>query len=121
MQIDEAAQVFAIAGKRSGRLSERRRYAGEERDHFGLTVAAGFFHHRLNCVRIVVRETPPSVAMSSTVLPEARLRATRASAGVKSNSDCTSSTGGACGIVTGVKTSAAAQRTKMSRAESRWE
>jgi hypothetical protein len=51
------------------------------------------------CVRIVFAEVPPSAAMSSTVLPAARPRATRASAGVKSNSDCTSSTGGASNVL----------------------
>jgi hypothetical protein len=33
------------------------------------------------CVRIVFTDVPPSLAMSSTVLPEARLRATRARLG----------------------------------------
>jgi hypothetical protein len=70
-------------------------------------------------VRIVFNERPPSAAMSCTVFPDARPRATRASVGVRSNKDCTSSTGGACGRVTGVSTSTAAQRTKMSRADKR--
>ena len=50
---------------------------------------------------MVFADVPPSVAMSSTVFPEARPRATRASAGVRSNRDCTNSTGGACGRVDG--------------------
>jgi hypothetical protein len=58
-------------------------------------------------VRIVLSYTPPSAAMVLTALPEARLRATRASAGVRSNRDCTNSTGGACGGVTGVRVNTA--------------
>jgi len=67
-------------------------------------------------VRTVLSETPPAVVISSTASPALKLRATRASAGVRSNSDCTSATGGACGSINGVITSTPAQRTKISRA-----
>jgi hypothetical protein len=56
----------------------------------------------VDAVKIGFGIAPPSVAIVSTVLPEARERATRASAGVRSNKDCTSSTGGAWGQVMGV-------------------
>jgi hypothetical protein len=55
------------------------------------------------CVRTVWGETPFSEAISSTVCPIVRLRATRASAAVRSNGDCTSSTDGACGVFVGIR------------------
>ena len=78
-----------------------------------------FSNTRLTCVRTVLDETPPSREISSTVFPDARLRATRASAEVKSKRACTSSMGGAFGNATLVTTTAAEQRTNMSRAERR--
>ena len=63
------------------------------------------------------RRYPP--ARSSTVLPAASPRAIRASAGVRSNSDITSSTGGELGAATGIRTKTAALRAKISRAENR--
>ena len=70
-------------------------------------------------VRFVLADTSASAAIVSTALPEARLRATRASAGVRSNNDCTNSIGGACGRVTGVRINTATQREKISRADRR--
>jgi hypothetical protein len=59
------------------------------------------------------------VAISSSVFPVVKLRATRASAGVKSNSDVTSSTGGPFGSVTGVSSNTPAQRANRSREDLR--
>ena len=70
-------------------------------------------------LRTVLSDTPPDVAITSTVSPPARLRATFASAGVRSKSDRMSSTDGAPGAPTGARIRTAAQRTKMSRADRR--
>ena len=63
----------------------------------------------LTWVRTVLADVPLSAAMTFTVWPAARPRATRASAGVKSKSDRISSTDGASGLVTGVNINIAAQ------------
>ena len=64
-------------------------------------------------------DTPLSEAISSTVCPNARLRATRASAAVRSNSDCTSSTDGACRVCAGIRMRTPTQCSKRSRADRR--
>ena len=63
--------------------------------------------------------TPFSEAISSTVCPIVRLRATRASAAVRSNSDCTSSTDGACGVFAGIRIRTPTLWAKRSRADRR--
>jgi hypothetical protein len=54
-----------------------------------------------------------------TVCPIVRLRATRASAAVRSNSECTSSTEGACGVFAGIRIRTPMHCAKRSRADRR--
>ena len=118
-KVSSAANPVVVTGAYSGPVVRGRAIPVNSATTSAWRLHPVLARTRPSWVCTVSGDTPPSMAMSLGVRPEARDRATRASAGVRSNNDCTSSTEGACGRVMGVSTRTAKQRTKMSRAESR--